>query len=376
MMITFFIITGLYFIVILSFVYGFGKVEEFVTDSQQHHTKFSIIIPFRDEAIHLPQLLNSIKDLQYPVHQFECIFINDDSTDNSIEIIHEHLSKTEIVYSVLNNLRTSTSPKKDAIETAIKRAQFDWIITTDADCILPKNWLLQFGVFSTVNNSKMIVGPVTYKSDNYSFLEHFQILDFLSLQGATVGGFGIGKPFLCNGANLAYQKETFLELHGFDGNNTIASGDDIFLFEKFYKAYPNQVQFLKSKDAIVTTNAVKMWNELIHQRIRWAAKSSSYHLWFGKFVGFIVLLMNLVLIIAMVGLLWSLGATINFLYIILFKISVDFALIKKTSYFYRRKKKRIRGYGFGSLFYPFFSLYIVFKTLTSKYHWKGRKFKR
>ena len=87
--------------------------------------------------------------------------------------------------------------------------------------------------FSKVNNSVMMVGPVSYNILKHSFLENFQLLDFLSLQAATLGGFGIKKPFLCNGANLAYKKTVFTKLNGFQGNENIASGDDIFLFEKF-----------------------------------------------------------------------------------------------------------------------------------------------
>jgi hypothetical protein len=33
-------------------------------------------------------------------------------------------------------------------------------------------------------------------------LHHFQQLDLASLQGATIGSFGIGKGFMCNGASL------------------------------------------------------------------------------------------------------------------------------------------------------------------------------
>ena len=37
----------------------------------------------------------------------------------------------------------------------------------------------------------------------------FQQLDFLSLQGATIGGFGLGKACMCNGANFGYAKKLF-----------------------------------------------------------------------------------------------------------------------------------------------------------------------
>ena len=38
-------------------------------------TKFSVIIPFRNEAERLPRLLDSVKKLDYPLHLFEVIFI-------------------------------------------------------------------------------------------------------------------------------------------------------------------------------------------------------------------------------------------------------------------------------------------------------------
>jgi hypothetical protein len=41
----------------------------------------------------------------------------------------------------------------------------------------------------------MIAGAVTYDCKN-SFLHHFQQLDLASLQGATIGSFGIGKGLL------------------------------------------------------------------------------------------------------------------------------------------------------------------------------------
>lgn len=371
-----FISTGIYLLLIISFIYGFEKIREFKTQKKSSITSFSILIPFRNEESNLLELVNSIKTLTYDENKFECIFINDESSDSSVEIINDHLSKTELNYSIINNLRKSNSPKKGAINTAINIAQFDWIITTDADCILPKDWLQQFDEFSNTQNCKMIVGPVMYLSTNDSFLENFQILDFLSLQGATLGGFGIDKPFLCNGANLAYQKGAFLELNGFQGNDEIASGDDIFLFEKFYKMDPTGVHFLKSKAAIVTTSALKTWSELIQQRMRWAAKTSSYNLWFGKVVGGIVLLTNITFAISLIGILSDREDSMYYFFCLVLKVLIDFALIKQTSSFYRGTSKKVRGFGFGSILYPFFSIYVILMSATSKYTWKGRRFKK
>ena len=41
----------------------------------------------------------------------------------------------------------SGSPKKDAIQLAIQQARSPWILTTDADCILPSNWFKTYDAF-------------------------------------------------------------------------------------------------------------------------------------------------------------------------------------------------------------------------------------
>jgi hypothetical protein len=61
----------------------------------------------------------------------------------------------------------------------------------------------------------------------------------------------IGKPNMCNGANIAYPKAVFEEVNGFDGNEHIASGDDEFLMHKIAEKYPNQIVFAHYQPNIV-----------------------------------------------------------------------------------------------------------------------------
>lgn len=376
MMIVLYVILGIYLLLIGSFIIGFRRWKEFKSKKTVDNVGFSIIIPFRNEVENLPRLLESLTQLNYPKEQFECLFVDDASSDSSIQIIKNHLENSSLSYRILINQRRSKSPKKDAILTAIQQAQFDWILTTDADCIVLPTWLHTFAEFSQQQPTRMIVGPVNYKSVNYSLLEHFQILDFLSLQGSTLGGFGVEKPFLCNGANLAYKKDTFLKLNGFEGNDDIASGDDIFLFEKFLISHPKEVLFLKSTLAMVTTFPLNSWKAVIQQRIRWAAKSSSYTLGFAKFVGLMVFLANLGFIIALGRVFWQPFYFVDFILFGVLKTLTDYRLIADTSRFYRGKNKKVRDFEFGTLFYPFFTVFIAIKSLISGYRWKGRSFKK
>lgn len=368
------IITLIYLILTGSFAFGFDKIPVFKSKNIEAKTKFSILIPFRNEAENLPDLLNSIASLDYPNHLYEIIFIDDDSDDDSREIITRFLSSIRNDIKITQNIRTSNSPKKDAITTAIKQAKTEWIITTDADCILSKKWLNFFDAFIQKNKSKCIVAPVTYTHEN-SFLNRFQLLDILSLQGATIGGFGIKKPFLCNGANFAYQKDLFIELNGFSGNNTIASGDDIFFLEKAIKSHPKQVHYLKSEDAIVTTKSQPSWETLKEQRIRWAAKTSAYNNWFGKLTGIIVLLMNALIITLITLSILNIFNIKTLAYILIIKLNIDFLLIYKSATFFNQKNV-LKTYILSSILYPFFSVYIAFISIFKSYKWKDRTFKK
>lgn len=174
-------------------IVGFSKVPPFRYKQTTAKTKFSIIVPFRNEKETLPKLLHSIDKLNYPTALFEVILVND-ASEEKFEI-----ENTKYKVSILNNQRKTNSPKKDAINTAVTIAKFDWIITTDADCEVPENWLVAFDAFIQKEKSRMIASGVMYNHEN-GFLDTFQQMDLLSLQGTTIGSFGNQQAFMCNGA--------------------------------------------------------------------------------------------------------------------------------------------------------------------------------
>lgn len=376
MVVLFFTIINLYFLSIGILIYGFDKIKVFEAKNSVPKTKFSIIVPFRNEEQNLPVLLESLSNLNYPTDFFEVILVDDNSE------FRFQISDFRFKIVVVDNVRTSNSPKKDAISTAIPLANYEWIITTDADCIVKKNWLFVLDQFIHLGNSEMVCGAVTYKCQN-TFLHHFQQLDFASLQGATIGSFGINKPFMCNGANFAYTKKLFLTLNGFKGNEIIASGDDVFVLQKAVEQFPEKVSYLKSFETIVTTKPLNNWKDLFHQRVRWASKTKVYESNFGKILGLIVLCGNL-------GFIFLLGALFSFLFslcscsyslnaifyliffeILFLKFFVDYSLIQKTQNFLQAKSKYIL---LSSFLYPFFSVAVAIYSLFGKYYWKGRRF--
>jgi hypothetical protein len=216
----------------------------------------------------------------------------------------------------------------------------------------------------------MIAAAVKYQCEN-NFLHHFQQLDLASLQGATIGSFGINKGFMCNGANFAYTKSFFKKLNGFDGNDEIASGDDVFLLQKAIAQFPEKVGYLKAENNIVITKPVNNWKSLFYQRVRWASKTSSYQSKFGKGLGLVVFGGNVGLLVAVCGLLFGKGNFYMLLFLLLVKFSADFVLINKTNKFLKNKT---HYFLISSLLYPFFSVSVALYAAFGKYEWKGRKF--
>lgn len=370
-------ITIIYLILITSFVLGFDRIKTFELSHPKPITRFSVIIPFRNEEKRLPTLLESILKLNYPKDYFEIIFVDDDSDDASVHLINAVLTQADtapVNFTVIRNIRTSKSPKKDAITLAISQAKHEWIVTTDADSVLPNYWLDSFDECIQNGHPHLIVAPVTYAKPQ-GFLENFQLLDVLSLQGATIGGFGFNQPFLCNGANLAYQKELFRTLNGFEGNSEIASGDDVFLLEKAIQQNADKVHYLKCKATVVSTWALTSWPELIEQRVRWAAKTSASKNLFGKVAGLIVFSQNALLVSG--PLLASIGtfAPQYLLFTFLLKFSIDFILIYKAAHFFDQKT-HLKYYLLSSFCFPFFSVCVVILAIFKGFKWKDRSYRK
>lgn len=377
----------IYTAILISLMYGFlvlylskgiERLSDFQPDKAPPENSFSIIVPFRNEEANLPVLLESIVQMAYPKDKFELIMINDDSSDNSAALINSFKDENpDMKLILINNKKNSISPKKEAVEKGISKAAYHWIVTTDADCSVPKTWLSAFDHFIRQGSPKMIVAPVTYFNQP-GFLHKFQLLDFLSLQGTTMGIFGIKdkkfvQPFLCNGANLCYQKDSFNALSGFEGNHHIPSGDDVFLLEKMLKKYPKQVEFIKSKESIVKTSSKTSFGNLLQQRIRWASKTTAYDSNFAKFTSILVFVNSLLVCLAIVlGILGEIPPLYAG-FIFLIKFNVDFILLFRTSKFFDQEEI-MKSYFLSSLVHPFYTVLVVFLSLKNKYTWKERTY--
>lgn len=326
-------------------------------------TKLTVIIPVRNEANNILKLLQDLDNQDYPYHNFEVIIANDGSTDDTEQIVlgFQDLAKYSLI--ILNLLNENeTSPKKRAIKKSIEISSGELIITTDGDCRVAASWLTSIQQCFKSSEAKLISSPVTFTNEN-SFLNTAQIIEFASLIGSGACAMYLKKPNMCNGANIAYTRDVFDEVEGFMGNEHLASGDDEFLMHKIAKLYPEKVLFNLDKNAIVFTKSQPDLANFYQQRKRWASKWKYYNDWKVSVLAIFIFAVNLGVIISYF--------TFN-LIDLLIKFSAEFIFLSLIVSFLGHRDK-IKYIPIIQLFYPF---YVVFFGLIAQgkgYHWKGRK---
>lgn len=372
-----FILYIIYAAIILLYRKWFCRLKEFdVAPDYKAQTTFSVIIPARNEAENIEHCISSILYQNYPTHLFEVIVIDDHSTDETPYIIerlqqqHPNLQLIKLEQALKG--KQLNAYKKKAIEIAIGTSKYDWVVTTDADCLATENWLRNYDAYIQQYNPVFAGAPVAYTNTG-TVLSTFQCIDFMTMQAVTAAAVSAGFHAMCNGANLTYKKEAFYSVGGFKGIDNIASGDDMLLMSKMKKEYPDRIGFVFSKESIITTDPMPNWKSFFNQRIRWASKSDQYK---DKSIIVVLLLMylfNVSLFIMPVLAIFNVTFLIYWLIFLILKTIVEASFAKRMSVFFGFKMK-----WYYALLQMHHVVYMVVAGWLGKfgtYQWKGRQVK-
>jgi len=246
------------------------------TADQQNRTTpmVSVVIAARNEEANIQRCIHSLTQQTYDPKKFEIIIVDDHSQDHTLALTQEAASGIDLplITAVSSQGESGQTGKPNAIALGIEKSQGEIILCTDADCIVPTEWIL-----STVRcfgpTVAFVAGPVTEQPTG-SFLSSLQTVEFLGLITTGAGLINSGNPIICNGANIAFRKSAFLEASGYGDNRT--SCDDETLMQRMVRRNVGKVVFNFDHEATVTTSTpdtvIAFWN----QRTRWAAKRGHY----------------------------------------------------------------------------------------------------
>lgn len=369
-----------YAVLILAYRRGWNQkpVNNKVT-SNSNRSKISILIPARNEEKNIGRCLQSILANHYPEDLLEIIVINDFSDDDTAIIATEILKKQNgrvlSLGSYLSKEARLNSYKKKALEIAIGEASGDWIITTDADCTVPPQWLAKMSEAMVNPNNQFIAAPVSFIPYAASdWLYYFQSLDFMTMQGITAASIQNNMGNMCNGANLAFRRTAFDEVGGYKGIDHIASGDDMLLMHKIQSRYPDGISYLKSEEAIVQTPVQPDWNSFLNQRIRWSSKADKYNDKKLTAILSVVYFFNLNFLALIIGSIFNIRLLLVLIGTIIAKTLIELLFLVPVAKFYKKTNEIL----YFALLQPLHILYIISAGFLGKfgsYEWKGRTVK-
>ncbi len=377
----------LYIVLLLLLAYGilidyyrrsWNSIPLFDVSSSQMaatDTKVTVIIPARNEEKNIADCLQSVLKQNYPITLLQIIVVNDHSTDNTEAIVKRFNHPSIILINLADHIedRSLLAYKKKAIEIAVAQSSGELILTTDADCVVPENWVRYMAGLYAQHHAAFIAAPVKIMN-HPSVLSAFQCLDFITLQGITGAVVYKKMHMMCNGANLGYEKKAFHAVEGFKGIDSIASGDDMLMMYKIYKKFPENIYFLKNKNAIVCTGPATDWRSFFNQRTRWASKADKYD---DKKIFralFFVYLLNASILLFFIAGFWDVKWFVFFIVLLIIKTVIEFRFVYTVAGFFDQKK--LMRYFF--FLQPLHVLYIVVTGASGKfagYEWKGRKVK-
>lgn len=329
----------------------------------------SVVIAIRNESENLKSLIDDFKNQRYAVDKFELILVDDHSSDNSKKILEELKDSLDFKMHVLS--LDSEKGKKAAIAKAVEAASYNYIVTTDADCSLGKEWLQSYSLYFSVKNADFLAGPVILKGNN-SLFSNLQKFEFSVLSGTTAAFFGLRQPIMCNAANMGFSKKLFNQAKSVSKTDHISSGDDVFLLQEAKKICPQSMYYILNPNVIVESSVKSTLASFLQQRLRWAGKSRYYRDKATIAIAALIGVVNSFLIILLCFLLIENQYSQILLLFFILKIILDLIFVLKIRSFFHQHMPVLYSFLL-SLFYPFYSVGIAVASFFISPEWKGRK---
>ncbi|MCG8389657.1 MAG: glycosyltransferase [Cytophagales bacterium] len=331
-------------------------------DTGEPSLYYSVVIPFRNEAENLAALVRSIRQEPFPRHAYEIILVNDHSTDNYCEVV-EGLEGVRLLQL------TEGQGKKRALNLGILAAKGDVIVTTDADCEVSKNWLGSLCYYFENCGAMFVSGAVTFQPEQDGF-QQMQTIEFASLVGVGAASIQLKTPGMCNGANLAFKKEVFHEVGGYEDNDHLPSGDDEFLLHKIATKYPGKVYFNTAPASFVKTQPLDTFKQFVHQRKRWAGKWTYYSDLRNSLLAAFIGISNFSVLIA---LFYAFNGVHGMWVLIGIKLVLEGLFLNSVLQFVD-KSLHLVYFLVLQVIYPFYVVYFAVIANLGGYTWKGRQY--
>lgn len=342
-------------IFLIQMVYFWGIFSGFVFSRRKKKSEqllpVSVVICARNEYYQLEKNLPKILEQEYP--DFEVIVVNDESDDDTSELLND-LSRKYPNLIVLNTEKNHNffKGKKFSLALGIKSAHNEIILLTDADCEpIGKDWIKEMQAPFSQQKTKIVLGYGAYKSKK-GLLNELIRFDTLSiaLQYFSLAKRGI--PYMGVGRNLAYRRSLFIETKGFVSHYNVSSGDDDLFINQ--NATRKNTAIVFSHESQTISEPKTDFGSWVFQKKRHLT-TGKYYKWWHKIILTLFPLTTLAFYILPVFLIWynnNIYTIITVCAFLLIRLLSQLLIIKKAMN--KLKERNLL------LFSPFLEIFFIF----------------
>ncbi|MEA2097319.1 MAG: glycosyltransferase [Candidatus Cloacimonadota bacterium] len=327
----------------------------------------SIVIAARNEEKNIARLLTTLVNQTYQSDRFQIIIANDGSNDETASIVDRFSQKWDKI-KLLNvtGREKAISPKKNALSQAIEMAEGEIILSTDADCLVGQYWIES--MVACFNDNEMVIGFSRTKLVDWSnadFIRKFEHFDFLAMLFAAAGAISSGKYFSCSGQNIAYKKEAFYKVGGFEKIKHLISGDDVNLMQLFRKS-GMKVNFAFTDHSYVYTKPIDNIGKFLSQRSRWTSNMKWQILLNPEFFVYLLSVFFITFLpIVILFNFWQLGVGV-----LLLRMIFELIFLKYGYEVFGENKKKLIFYPVWFFIQPFYIIVIALMGGLNLFSWK------
>ncbi len=226
----------------------------------------SILVPARNEAKNIQRTLESLANLEYPTQQLEILVGNDNSEDETEQIISEFI-QTHPHFRLISMTKSQKKvpAKAGVIAILAQGARGKFLFMTDADTELPPTWVRAM-LQNFDENTGIVTGFTLVKS--HQIFDKTQNLDWLIGMGLIQILSEYGLPLTAVGNNMAVRTQAYQQTGGYE-KIPFSVTEDFALFQEIRKLNYS-TKNLKNSETLAWTQAEKNIADLFQQRLRWA----------------------------------------------------------------------------------------------------------
>ena len=226
----------------------------------------SVIIPVHNESRRVGSLLQSLEAQDYP--KAEYIFVDDRSLDNTIAILGEFAKKGLTVKIITLKENPGPNYKQYALARGIEASSGEFLLFTDADCIVPPLWIR--GMVKRLSTGKVgaAIGPVLKRLGGKGFFHLYQCYEHGVRYVYLAGAVGLGAAGGGFGNNIILSRSCLDAVGGYD-KVPPSPTEDAALVSKIRSSTSYKIRAALGADVHVITQGENTWKDLISQTLRW-----------------------------------------------------------------------------------------------------------